>query len=925
MSSGRYEEAVVLLERAVRSAPFNAWARYLLGESQTKTGNFTAAIVNLEKAVRASPKNAAYHSALAHALMTVKPAEAIPHLQAAIELGSTSPAVFGKLVEALFGLRRYAEALEVCDLGLLACQEKADLLGNKSVVLFRLGQCDEAFVFGRRQLDLLPDNASAWCNLGNILKGLGRMTEAEDALRQACRLDPENAEAHYNLGLALLLGGQYREGFREYEWRWKSIVKKDEQRNFAEPLWDGSFLGEQRLLLHAEQGAGDTIQFARYVPLVEKLGGPLILEAPSLLVRLMTWMPGRHRVVPATPPAGDFAVHCPLLTLPLLFGTDAGSIPPPASFIIPGGIHGGWAQMVRRGKINVALVWAGTAAHSNDHNRSLPLRLLLPLLGVTGVDFFSLQMGPPAGELESTGVSDHIRDLSPFLTDFAETAAALSCMDLVISADTAVAHLAGSLGKPVWMFVPFVPDWRWLLGRDDSPWYPSMRLFRQKTRGDWDAVVQEMQGELRNWLQNAAPARPPAVIIGQPNDGHLQEISQARARLAADFIPAGATVADLGYGATALEKYLPYGSRYLHVVCNFNEDCVPAMPEATHVVALGLLETIHDWRGFLRQLCAFRVPVIFSYHPGDYTQQMDRAALGFVNHINLDDLCSEVYGAGFSVQTSTRIDNQVLLRIQPGHRRGPGNSRVLVLSGNRFGFHLINSLLPGVAEVHHANFQSWNLPPGDFDLVVVGTGNSLSEKVMTEELLTLVRRTPKSVGIFGTQYREGIKRERFAQLLDALTVWFARSEEDLLLYGKGRANAIHLGDWLIDAFPLTRWTRNETLKVGQEIWNDLPLDRTIQQIQQYRNVVSERLHPLLCALTSAERVAYSEQRESASGQPSGKFRGMLLDIFGRTWPESCLFEFRRECVADYRTKVQRMMAGMPQLFEELLNLRGKVS
>jgi hypothetical protein len=160
-------------------------------------------------------------------------------------------------------------------------------------------------------------------------------------------------------------------------------------------------------------------------------------------------------------------------------------------------------------------------------------------------------------------------------------------------------------------------------------------------------------------------------------------------------------------------------------------------------------------------------------------------------------------------------------------------------------------------------------------------------------------------------------------LLDAVTVWFARHEEDLLLYGKGRANAVHLGDWLIDAFPMTRWTRNETLMVGKEIWNELPLDRTIQQIQRYRNVVSERIHPLLCALTSAERVAYSEQREGGSGLPSGKFRGMLIDIFGRTWPESCLFEFRRECVADYRAKVQRITGGMPHLFEELLNLRGK--
>ena len=871
--------------------------------------------------------------------MPARPSEAIQHFQTAIGLGWTSPDAFCKLAALLLEAGREEDALRFCDLGLEAWPDHLAIMSNRVVVLQRLGRLEEALACCYRQQELQPDYPPLWYGLGDILQGLGRFTESAEALRHACLLTPEYAEAHYNLAFALLLDGQYLEGFREYEWRWKSIAMKDHRQNFVQPLWDGSFLGERRILLHAEQGAGDAIQFARYVPLVEKLGGQLILEAPPSLVRLMTWMPGRHQITPVRPPASDFDVHCPLLSLPLLFGTDAESIPPQASFVIPGDVQRSWAQRVVRGKINVALVWAGNPKNRNDRNRSLPLRSFLPLLSAEDVDFFSLQGGPPAQQLHSEGLSDRIIDLSSFLTDFAETAAAISQMDLVITADTSVAHLAGSLGKPVWVFVPFVPDWRWLLDRDDSPWYPSMLLFRQKTRGDWESVVQEMQGELRDWLQNAESARSP-LIASQPNASHLQVSSNALAKLAADFIPAGATVLDLGCGAMTLERYLPYGSRYLPcdmaqrdertTVCNFNEASLPAIPEATHVVALGVLETIHDWRGFLRQLCAFRVPVIFSYHPSDYTQHMDRAALGWVNQLSLDDLCAEVYGAGFLVQTSQRVDDQILLRIHPGHRTAAGNPRVLVLSsnnvgdfGDRLGFHLVNSLLPGIAEVHHVNFQPWDLPPGDFDLVVVGAGNSLFEPILTEELLTLVRRTPKSVGIFGTQYREEINHVRFAQLLDALTVWFARSEEDLLLYGKGRANAIHLGDWLIDAFPLTRWTCDETLNIGKTIWNDLPFDRTIQQIQRYRNVVSERIHPLLCALSSAERVAYSEQRESASGQPSGNFRAMLIDIFGRTWPESGLFEFRRECVADYRAKVQRMMAGMPQLFEELLNVRAK--
>jgi hypothetical protein len=157
-----------------------------------------------------------------------------------------------------------------------------------------------------------------------------------------------------------------------------------------------------------------------------------------------------------------------------------------------------------------------------------------------------------------------------------------------------------------------------------------------------------------------------------------------------------------------------------------------------------------------------------------------------------------------------------------------------------------------------------------------------------------------------------------AALLDSLTVWFARYEEDLLLYGNGRPNAVHLGDWLISAFPTTQWSRDETLQIGAEIWNDLPLDRTIQRIQQYRNVVSTRLHPLLCALTSAERVSYVEQREDGSGRVSGKYRSLMMDIFGRTWPESSVFTFDRELVASYRAKVLRVMSGMPALFDALL-------
>jgi hypothetical protein len=214
----------------------------------------------------------------------------------------------------------------------------------------------------------------------------------------------------------------------------------------------------------------------------------------------MSWLEERYDIRPPGTPADGFDTHCPLLSLPLLCGTELNSIPAPASFVIPPSIQEIWAQRVASTKPKVALVWAGNPQHLKNRERSLPLRFFLPLVNVKEVDFFSLQVGPPVQELPSAGLSHRIRDLSPFLTDFAETAAALSCMDLLISVDTAVTHLAGTLGRPVWTLVQFAPDWRWLTGRSDSPWYPSMRLFRQQTRGDWEAVIAEILIALQVWV-----------------------------------------------------------------------------------------------------------------------------------------------------------------------------------------------------------------------------------------------------------------------------------------------------------------------------------------------------------------------------------------------------------------------------------------
>jgi len=946
---GNNESAQELLEKAVQVAPSVAVFRYLLGVAQRRQKLYSPAIESLEKAVRLEDRNVDYLLALGDALMMEQPSKALPHLARAVELGSTNPDAYSKLATLLVDGQKPEKALAVSDTGLSACGVYPGILGSRALALRALGRCHDALECLRRAEALLPQDASTMINLAGVLLDLGKLPEARSYLERACVLAPEDHAAHYNLGLALLLGGNYQDGFREYESRWSIRQNAGSSPNLPQPLWDGSDLNGRRILLHTEQGAGDAIQFVRYVDFVRSRGGQVILLAPASLSRLMSWLPRCEvTTLEAALPPADF--RCPLMSLPRLAGTDLETIPPPAQFVIPEAMKQKWtAKLGPAPGTKAGIVWAGNPGHNNDRNRSLPCRLFAPLLELPRVDWFSLQVGPAAAQLAEPAIQGRIRNLAPELTDYAETAAAISQLDLVITADTSVAHLAGSLGTPVWMLTPFAPDWRWLLERSDSPWYPGMRLFRQKVAGDWEGVMRAVGvalGKLtgakieQTRLIAACPAQGPTDHARWSNAANLSPAWNERARMAADFIPAGAHVMDLGCGRMALETYLPPGCRYTPcdlvardertLICDFNSQAIPKTAGITHITALGVLEYIHDWRAFLRQLRAFGLPVVFSYCPTDFTSHLDRKALGWINHLSVHDLCAGFTEAGFNLQTSLRPDsNQMLMRLAPAETRLQVRRRVLVMSynnvgnfGDRLGFHVINSLLPAGAEVHHGHFHPWNVPPGDFDLLVLGIGNSVFHPILTDQLMELVRRTPRSVGIFGTQYRQAIDRRRMSELVDSLTVWFGRYEEDLLLYSTGRKNAVHLGDWLISAFPMTRWNRDETLHIGQEIWNDLPLDRTIQNIQRYRNVRSERLHPLLCALTSAEQVAYREQREDASGMVSGKFRSLLIDIFGRTFPESKFFEVQRDAVAAYRARSLRVMSGMPQMFNQLLGLDG---
>jgi hypothetical protein len=421
------------------------------------------------------------------------------------------------------------------------------------------------------------------------------------------------------------------------------------------------------------------------------------------------------------------------------------------------------------------------------------------------------------------------------------------------------------------------------------------------------------------------------------NPDQLERSWEPRSQKAAARLPQGATVYDLGCGAMLLEKHLHPTMRYVPcdlvmrdertLTCDLNAGELPqGIASADRVTMLGVLEYIFDVRNLLAELHALKRTIICSYCCSDYTQHLDRRALGWVNDYSFAQLAELVERAGYRIKSRERIDPlQELLVLTPGVER-KAEKRVVVLScsnvtnfGDRLGYHNICTMLPDHATVEFIHHNPWQPPAKPADLLILGVGNSIFGELLTEELQHLVDRSTRSIGIFGTQYRELIDREKCHRLIDSLDHWFARYEDDVLLYGRGRQNVSHLGDWLIANFAMTTYTRDGRLVIGEDIWRDLALDRVIQQIQSARSVLTARLHPLLCALTSAETVEYVEQREIAGDLVSGKFASMLIDVFGRTYPEKTPWSVDREPVRPYKRAVAANMEELRRVIAQLLD------
>jgi tetratricopeptide (TPR) repeat protein len=526
---GKFTEAEKICNRVLRTQPNWFDALHLLGVLKLQSGKAGAACGHLEQALNLNPASAQVMSNLGMALAALnrdqealaildkavaimpgsveaitnrgnvltklgRPADALAAFDAALALAPGFPGALANRGNALAALGRLEEALAQYDAVLATLPSHAETHLNRGSALSALSRAGEALAAFDRALALRPDYVKAHIGRGVARQALNRQREALEDFERAIVLDKSNADAHHNAALALLTLGDYRRGFEQYEWRWQRSGMPARRRSFGKPLWLGEYpLARKRIFVAAEQGLGDCIQFARYVPLLARAGAAVVLEAPPPLCSLFARIEGVTTVVARGDALPDFDVYCPAGSLPRALRTELSSIPADIPYLRASETHiAKWRERIERlPQPRIAVAWAGSADHVNDRNRSLQLRQMAPLLALnTGVISIQRDLrAADADELRRQSTLTHVGDA---LADFDDTAAVVTLVDLVITVDTSVAHLAGALGRPTCVLVPFWPDWRWMLERADTPWYPTVRLCRQPKAGDWESVIAQV-------------------------------------------------------------------------------------------------------------------------------------------------------------------------------------------------------------------------------------------------------------------------------------------------------------------------------------------------------------------------------------------------------------------------------------------------
>lgn len=491
--AGRSTEAATACACILAAAPSHAPTLNLLGMITAASGQTEASLSLFQRAIAQHPVESSYHFNLGATYRHLgRMDEAVDCFCRALSTGADPFTTHLRLSEALRVSGRLDEAIASYHAMLKLQPDDAIILHDLGYTLAQAGRRREAIEYYHGALAKHPAYPDACVNLGTALLDDGRPGKAETAFRSAVSLRPDDAEAHSNLGFTLLLLERYAEGWEEFEWRWRLRETFSPRKVFPAPRWAGDPAPGQTILCHAEQGLGDTIQFLRYVPAARQRAHPgrMMLEVSPELARLVSGM--GDIIVRKSWEAADlppFDQHIPLLSLPLVLGI-AEPLPTAGPYLRGDpDLRAVWRARLSDASSRVGITWAGNTAHPHDERRSIAHEKLSPLLQIEGATIYSIQL--------PSAMSERFIDLTPQITDLADTAALMEELDLVISVDTAVAHLAGALGRPVWTLLPFAPDWRWGLGRENTPWYPSMRLFRQRTEGDWDEVIRRIAEELR--------------------------------------------------------------------------------------------------------------------------------------------------------------------------------------------------------------------------------------------------------------------------------------------------------------------------------------------------------------------------------------------------------------------------------------------
>ena len=502
---GRLSEAVNSFRKALSLEPDSVETINNLASALNEMNNFKDALAASERALSLV---AAFPEALVNkgnAMLGLGQAhDAVTIYQEALALEPNHSNGSFNLGNAYMDLEAFQEAIEPYRVAVASDLKNPEKHFNLGNALMKAGRFDDCLASFERALSFLPDYVDALCNLASALQSLGRTGEAMLRLQKALSIQPESPDLHWNLALAALQNGDYEIGWCEYEWRWKMPTFINFSRDFKVPAWDGRVLNGETVFIHTEQGFGDNLQFCRYIPMVVARGARVVLESRPELTRLLAAIPGVMQCINLDDAVPDCDYQIPLMSLPRIFGTTLESVPCEIPYIsIPDGLIPDQRIVVSEG-FKVGIAWAGSLTREDNHKRSLGLKKLVPLLGMSGVVFFSLQVGPGQEELGGLRTGHQLVDITDGFSDFADTAAAMTALDLIISVDTSVLHLAGALGYPAWGLMSQPTGFLWMNGRVDSPWYPTIRLFHQTTPGTWDNVVTEVRDALSQMVASRA-------------------------------------------------------------------------------------------------------------------------------------------------------------------------------------------------------------------------------------------------------------------------------------------------------------------------------------------------------------------------------------------------------------------------------------